>query len=133
MSKYFSSRYIDLKKDRHDFAKQIHLAFKWNKKKKEREKKTQFFLEDAAEHAVYRGSWIKYSSESIRAEAEDTPLPPLWSMGIVIRFREETTRVPPQSNMHLTFMNLSDPLNFYPRLEAEERLLAGISIVALVV
>lgn len=28
-----------------------------------------------------------------------------------------TTRVPPQSNMHLTFMNLSDPLNFYPRLK----------------
>lgn len=70
---YFDhSRYIDLKKDRRDFAKQIYPAFKWKKKKK---KKTQSLLEDAAEHAVYRGSWIKYSSESIRAEAEDTPYP----------------------------------------------------------
>lgn len=42
MSKYFSSRYIDLKKDRHDFAKQIHLAFKWNKKKKREKKKLSF-------------------------------------------------------------------------------------------
>lgn len=43
-------------------------------------------------------------------------------MGIVIRFRERAFL--PQSNMHLTFMNLSDPLNFY-RDEGEERLLAG--------
>ena len=54
-------------------------------KKKREKKKTNFFLEDAAEHAVYRGSWIKYSSESIRAEAEDTPSLPFgpWELWYV--------------------------------------------------
>lgn len=64
---------------------------------------------------------------------QKTPPPSPLVHGNCDTFQGGTTRVSPQSNMHLTFMNLSDPLNFYPRLEAEERLLAGISIVALVV
>lgn len=75
-------------------------------------------------HTVYRGSWIKYSSESTGVESTPVWLRKLWYVsGINARSS--------RANRHLTFMNLSDPLDFYR--DAGERLLMAISIAALVV
>lgn len=127
---YFDhSRYIDLKKDRRDFAKQIYPAFKWKKKK--RKLSLSWRMLPSTPFIGDRELNIHRNRFEPRQKTPPTPSS-LLVYGNCDTF-QGTTRVPPQSNMHLTFMNLSDPLNFYPRLEAEERLLAGISIVALVV